>query len=512
MIDMTENIKMIEDIEKTKQGMKASLTLAAQTAHAFNRKTGLETPENYSRVIRMYNLQSRIFQKIAADCTTIGEVQKKLLTRYTAFMDAIRELSREKPSIARFEKLCQNCTWGVQKSLQNQDYSIFALPAFHDALQLLSDRPLTPEDEELAACDFLFSQAETDRIEASVRPLFTALDRLCTYDLQKVMDCLSPTQIALYKMLDEKDIRSLFFEKLPNARYRYLPDMWNTLLVMTSCLSQNFFHNSPDFDYSALPVASLLPRKEEVLPILLSLDHIADQNILAGTPELTEMQILKTFNQFKDAGALSAIQTQQETAHENGQEYTQTMKEATQRQQAHPATKEPAAALLQGVGKGLACLANHYGTSSEPAGKSNETKPLNLPFFPVMPGSAPAIAAEPPRQTFEPGPWAKRFVTSVSVEKREIRVKGRKTPLICPPKAGTPWNLLVRLLTSTDPDGWIELTDDYEADAWRNSFCRSGKNRKTKSAKRLAELLSFIESKNKRGVRGAVCIRLRPKS
>lgn len=70
----------------------------------------------------------------------------------------------------------------------------------------------------------------------------------------------------------------------------------------------------------------------------------------------------------------------------------------------------------------------------------------------------------------------------------------------------------MRLLTSTDPDGWIELTDDYEADAWRNSFCRSGKNRKTKSAKRLAELLSFIESKNKRGVRGAVCIRLRPKS
>ncbi len=512
MLDRTEDIKMINDIEKTMQAMKADVALAAHAAHALNGKTGLNTPENYSRATRLYQFQARQFQRIAAGCTTIGEVQKKLLTRYAAFMDAIRELSREKPSIARFEKLCQNCTRGVQKSLQHQDYSIFALPAFRDALQLLSDRPLTPEDEELAACDFLFSQAETDRIQTAAQSLFAPVVNLLKDELDKIKDCLTPTLAALYKIVPEKNIRLLIFEHLPNGRFRYLPGAWRGLIDLATAYTNLVFLDIPGVDASAMPVSAVQPSADVAIPLTLALSASADGLLQAGTPDLIETQAQKVFEYFRKTGRTAQFQLMRKDTHEMAKEGEELKETILQEWQAGHLSKDKMTKLLQSIEESLSRVASADEQLAKTGERLTEDCALNLAFFPVMPGPAPTAAAEPSPQTLELGPWAKKFVTSVAVKKQEIRLKGRKTPLICPPRAGTPWNLLVRLLTSTDPDGWIELTDDYEADAWRNSFCRSGKNRKTKSAKRLAELLSFIESKNKRGVRGAVCIRLRPKS
>lgn len=511
-INMKENIKTIEDIHKTTEGVNANLALAAQTAQAFNGKIGLNTPQTYSRATRQCRFHERQLAKITSGCKTIGEVQVKLLSRYAALTDAMRDLSQEKPSLARFEKLCRNCTLGVKKSLQWQDYSILALPAFREALQLLSDRPLTPDDEELAACDFLFSRPETDKIAMAVQPLLDALDRLCTYDLQKVKDCLSPTQIALYEMLDGMDVRSLFFEELANGRYRYLPDIWHTLFSMTDGMTQLFFRHSPDSGYSALPVEAILPREEEDLPRLLAWDCTAEEDIKSGTPELIEVQASGIFTRFREDGVPSSFQTQRKDTREMEQQHRQTPKDAS-RQPASQISKVCAAEFSRDGGKDLAGLLNGKDLYFEVPGPSGAAKPQNQVFLPVSPvPPSPAVAATPPRQMLELGPWTKKFVTYADEETREIGIKGRKKPLICPPKANKPWGLLVRMLTSTAADGWIELTDPYEAESWRNFFCRAGKDKKTKSAKRLAEILSFIESKNKRGERGAVCIRLRSKS
>ena len=82
----------------------------------------------------------------------------------------------------------------------------------------------------------------------------------------------------------------------------------------------------------------------------------------------------------------------------------------------------------------------------------------------------------------ELGVWSRmKVVHAVDLAKREITFLGNKkdnppAPLACPLASDGPWGYLVRMLTSKDPEGWVELTKD-EARTYRQQFLRSGRKK-----------------------------------
>ncbi len=80
------------------------------------------------------------------------------------------------------------------------------------------------------------------------------------------------------------------------------------------------------------------------------------------------------------------------------------------------------------------------------------------------------------------GEWARnKVVHAVDFANREITFLGNKkdkppAPLACPLTSDGPWGYLERMLTSKDPEGWVELTKD-EARTYRQQFLRSGRKK-----------------------------------
>ena len=102
------------------------------------------------------------------------------------------------------------------------------------------------------------------------------------------------------------------------------------------------------------------------------------------------------------------------------------------------------------------------------------------------------------------GEWVrKKVVHDVNFDRREITFLGNKkdkppVPLACPPTSDGPWGYLVRMLTSKDPEGWVELAKD-EARTYRQQFLRSGRKKNGEMRPgdiALRELYRHIECSN----------------
>lgn len=80
------------------------------------------------------------------------------------------------------------------------------------------------------------------------------------------------------------------------------------------------------------------------------------------------------------------------------------------------------------------------------------------------------------------GEWVRnKVVHAVDFANREITFLGNKkdkppAPLACPLTSDGPWGYLLRMLTSKDSEGWVELTKD-EARTYRQQFLRSGRKK-----------------------------------
>ena len=133
-------------------------------------------------------------------------------------------------------------------------------------------------------------------------------------------------------------------------------------------------------------------------------------------------------------------------------------------------------------------------------------------------GSAPSCADAPSSASKKEtlGDYARnKVVHSVDFDNREVTFKGNKAgqpgrTLKCPKESDAPWKYLVRMLTSTDKDGWVGLTTD-EAESFRPQFLRSKKDRngnRRDGDKILREFYQHIESFKGAGKRGTAKIRL----
>ena len=122
----------------------------------------------------------------------------------------------------------------------------------------------------------------------------------------------------------------------------------------------------------------------------------------------------------------------------------------------------------------------------------------------ASPSEALPRTATPP-QTIKLGEWGRKVTTKVDPVRRAITFRGNKggdgKTLICPSKSDKAWNLVVRLLESSDPDGWVEL-EKNERNSWRQQFCRSSEaaTSQTKTEHtNLRELLHHIVTAKRKG-------------
>lgn len=122
----------------------------------------------------------------------------------------------------------------------------------------------------------------------------------------------------------------------------------------------------------------------------------------------------------------------------------------------------------------------------------------------ASPSEALPRTATPP-QTIILGEWGRKVTTKVDPVRRAITFRGNKggdgKTLICPSKSDKAWNLVVRLLESSDPDGWVEL-EKNERNSWRQQFCRSSEaaTSQTKTEHtNLRELLHHIVTAKRKG-------------
>lgn len=137
---------------------------------------------------------------------------------------------------------------------------------------------------------------------------------------------------------------------------------------------------------------------------------------------------------------------------------------------------------------------------------------IDVPSRVAQSPDSTAPAPPPP----ELGTWAKEHVVhAVDFATRSITFRGNKqgqpgVTLTCPPQADGPWRILERMLTSTDPKGWTELTE-LEAPRYRQQFLRSDRDKNgnpTPGNLMLRELYAHIRSSKGAGKRGKQKIRL----
>lgn len=83
-----------------------------------------------------------------------------------------------------------------------------------------------------------------------------------------------------------------------------------------------------------------------------------------------------------------------------------------------------------------------------------------------------ASPAQDDAEDLEVGKWAKKFVKNIDWTKRVITFKDRsRNKVIMPPKSDKAWEYMKRLLTTDDPEGWVELIGKDDAN-WTADFDR----------------------------------------